>query len=345
MDSKRIGWVDIARGIGIFLVVIGHVSQNPYLGKVIYSFHMPLFFILSGYLYKNIKNLSLKEFVRKKAKSILVPYFIFGIFTLLYWIIIERKIRNQTESPIWQFANIFLCFGGDKNYIYNIPLWFLPALLNTEIIFNFFMQKREKYVKILILIISIIGVVYSKYINIRLPFCLDTLMVTLPFYALGYYLKEKYNEKINEISDNKIKSIKIYILIPLLLIVTIVLSLLVNKRLDINNLQLPNYIVLYLCAISGSIAIILMSMKIKSRIFKYLGINSLVIMSLHEPIKRIVIILFSKITTFYVEFIRNNIFCILVISIITILVIVPEIEVINRYFPFVVGKKRREKNA
>lgn len=42
MNEQRIQWIDSARGIGILLVVIGHVSKSPYLGKFIYSFHMPI---------------------------------------------------------------------------------------------------------------------------------------------------------------------------------------------------------------------------------------------------------------------------------------------------------------
>ena len=50
--TKRIEWIDIAKGIGIILVVIGHISQIKVLNDIIYSFHMPLFFIISWYLYK-----------------------------------------------------------------------------------------------------------------------------------------------------------------------------------------------------------------------------------------------------------------------------------------------------
>lgn len=191
MNEQRIQWIDSARGIGILLVVIGHVSKSPYLGKFIYSFHMPLFFIISGYLYNN-KKYAQKAYIKRKAENILVPYFIFGICSLVYWILIERNIRNQTEKlPIWQFVNMFLCFGGDENYIYNAPLWFLPALLNTEIICSFLFKLKEKNIKIIAFIISIIGVIFSKCIAIRLPFCIDIVMVTIPFYVFGYYLKQK----------------------------------------------------------------------------------------------------------------------------------------------------------
>ncbi len=50
VERKRLMWLDAARGIGILLVLLGHTS--PSFGKFIYGFHMPLFFIISGFLYK-----------------------------------------------------------------------------------------------------------------------------------------------------------------------------------------------------------------------------------------------------------------------------------------------------
>ena len=81
MSNNRILWVDIAKGIGILLVLIGHVSQNSYISSFIYSFHIPLFFIISGYLYKNKKN-----YIRNKTTTILIPYLFFSIISFIYCI-------------------------------------------------------------------------------------------------------------------------------------------------------------------------------------------------------------------------------------------------------------------
>lgn len=94
-SNKRIQWIDIAKGIGIILVLIGHISLNKKINNFIYSFHMPLFFILSGYLYKNKEN-----YVKKKTKTILVPYFIVSIISFVYWFLIERHIREQNIFPL-----------------------------------------------------------------------------------------------------------------------------------------------------------------------------------------------------------------------------------------------------
>lgn len=104
---------------------------------------MPAFFFISGYLYK-----TKQRFVKQKFKSIMIPYFFFAIITYLYWSIIERKLRNQTQNIFETGINILFMRGGNAEYIYNIALWFLPCLFFTEIIYysirNFI--KNEKNV-------------------------------------------------------------------------------------------------------------------------------------------------------------------------------------------------------
>ena len=70
--DKRDYSIDIARGIACLLVVVGHVPTTPSLLHTwIYSFHMPLFFIISGIVLNT--NDSVKEFIKKRCKTLLVP--------------------------------------------------------------------------------------------------------------------------------------------------------------------------------------------------------------------------------------------------------------------------------
>lgn len=78
-SEKRNTYLDVIKGIGIFLVVLAHVSESHSITRVIYSFHMPLFFIISGYVYgKYNKVENCRLFVQKKISSLLVPYFVIG---------------------------------------------------------------------------------------------------------------------------------------------------------------------------------------------------------------------------------------------------------------------------
>lgn len=64
--AKRIEYLDYAKGIGIILVVLGHILIKGNIKIYIYSFHMPLFFIISGYLFNYINIINFKEVINKK---------------------------------------------------------------------------------------------------------------------------------------------------------------------------------------------------------------------------------------------------------------------------------------
>jgi fucose 4-O-acetylase-like acetyltransferase len=71
--TNRINWIDIAKGIGIFLVVLGHTGIPVKLSYWIYSFHMPLFFFISGMCFDISKYQSFKSILLKKSKTLLLP--------------------------------------------------------------------------------------------------------------------------------------------------------------------------------------------------------------------------------------------------------------------------------
>lgn len=339
IKNKRILWIDISKGIGIILVLIGHVSQNQYINSFIYSFHMPLFFIISGYLYNDKP-----KYIRKKIKSILIPYLFLAIISFIYWYFIERYLREQDIKPLNAFFNIWLAKGGDTNYVFNVALWFLPCLFVTELIFHFLI-KRIKNTRVLFLIIflfSIIGYGYARFEFIRLPFGIDIAFIAIGFYFLGYlwrYNGEKFFKQSN------LNTIKKIIISCLCFIIVTIISLLGNS-MDMNNLKYPIYPLIYLTPIIATFMIYLISnMLNKDRILSYIGANTLIIMGIHEPIKRIVIEIIHRVTNISNDILRTQIFGILSITIILILTCVPCIYVINNYLPFLIGRKKEKKNA
>lgn len=91
ITNKRDYNVDIAKGIAIILVVIGHMnhffSYEDLIPTIIYSFHMPLFIILSGYVFNYHPEISQKEYICKRFGQIMKPYFIFAAITFLYYFV------------------------------------------------------------------------------------------------------------------------------------------------------------------------------------------------------------------------------------------------------------------
>ena len=109
-------WYDIAKGIGIILVVLGH-GMFP-LHSLIDSFHMPLFFVLSG-MFIHFNKYTVKDYVFKKFKRIMVP---FCIYTALYW---SSNVLLGIEQPtgmLWFLYTLFVSIS-----LYYIIGTFLPA--------------------------------------------------------------------------------------------------------------------------------------------------------------------------------------------------------------------------
>lgn len=127
--KQRLIYFDITKGFAIFLVVLGHIFNGSRFDRWISSFHMPLFFIISGCLlkYNDYKNISLKEFIRKRINGLIIPYIYFSILNTILIFIINRFIIEDL------IINILRVLVGQSVY----ALWFLPALFISEIIFLF----------------------------------------------------------------------------------------------------------------------------------------------------------------------------------------------------------------
>lgn len=98
MNKERNHTIDILRGIAIFLVVFGHVTHLPELRTYIWGFHIPIFFFISGLLFRKEKFEKFTDFLKSRLKNIVLPYAIFYLATLVYWILIERHSRGADVS-------------------------------------------------------------------------------------------------------------------------------------------------------------------------------------------------------------------------------------------------------
>ena len=113
MNMSRIQSIDNAKGIGIILVVIGHsVDVFSAIGVSISSFHMPLFFILSGFLF-NENNNSLKDFVYKRTRQLLIPFVAFSIIIAFVQSILLPsysllELKEKAPCALWFIGILYL---------------------------------------------------------------------------------------------------------------------------------------------------------------------------------------------------------------------------------------------
>lgn len=318
MEKERINYLDYAKGVSILLVVLGHIyySDNPI--KIwIYSFHMPLFFIISGFLSTNYVSND-KTRIIKKFKSLIIPYILFGGIIIFFKIIFNAGLTGVVKSYILYFLT---GTGLDA-------LWFLPALFLIEV-YNILIYKiNNKYLRISIVTLLFLFGLLGK--NIYLNMSLITLYRS--FVGLGFFIFGKYTFKL-------IKKIDLsYLNTLILFIITIILAL-KNKCIDLWGLNFNNIPIYILCSILGSFTVIMFFKKICNvdiKVLKYFSLNSLILMATHQPILDII----NKITGFSYYKMIIGIFVFIIILIIEI----PIIYIINTHFPYILGKvKRKEK--
>lgn len=122
--TERIDWIDVMKGLGMFLVILGHImnSRNVNLCVWLWSFHMPLFFFASG-LVKSGKTISggFLFFLRKKVFSLMIPHLTLSVYTLL-----KDALDAMAEGGLREM--------GSVNIISSFSSWFLPALFAVELI-------------------------------------------------------------------------------------------------------------------------------------------------------------------------------------------------------------------
>ena len=203
---KRIDWIDIAKGLAIVLMVIGHTIPNNHFITLIFSFHMPLFIFLSGFVYKLPKDkCDLLTRLKKYIKKILFPYL---IILFICSIIIFYK---NYDWNFLNFINFFiknLLWGNGTGYTFfgidfvNIgPIWFLVTLFFSKIIFDLINYKfGYDDLKINIIIycfLLLCGIEIG--LSVWLPQNFDIVLVFLFYLYVGYLFKQYYDKiKINK---------------------------------------------------------------------------------------------------------------------------------------------------
>lgn len=275
--KKRNISLDIAKGIGIILVVLGHTKAPEELINFIFCFHMPLFFLISGYLFNFEKwKYRFSCFFQSRMERLIIPYFLTSLcFFYPFWFFLGRHFGKEKEldiSPIKEFVGIFYGSAADHYLSFNIPLWFLPCLFISELIF-FFILKHVKTIELKIITIlgmSVLGIMIGKLY--ALPWSIDIAMVVQIFLGVGYVLKiKKFN-------------ISVWIGIASLSILLIDVHFL--GRVDTASRYYKNALMYFVGGISGTLFILWISdiiarVKYISKLFSYLGMQSMTIFIWH----------------------------------------------------------------
>ncbi|MCR4774915.1 MAG: acyltransferase family protein [Saccharofermentans sp.] len=281
MDSNEkthILWIDVAKGIGVYLVFLGHMwyaCTPPVVNQVIYSFHVPLFFLLSGFVFDvGNKSQGFVGFVLLKAKRLLLPIVIYNVACALLFI-----PSSWNELGIVGFLNEIFCFQG--NCYFNKPSWFFFTLFEIYILMYLVRLHRigVRFKILLLMLLFIAGFFMNKY-ELVLFFGFDRVLITAGFFVLGSIAKDIYEKK-------RIPAWGHYVIIVGSIISLILFGVILNEKTSIYHRVLGCYPAFLLAGISGSICICYISQLIShlckrlSNHFVSIGSDSVFIIGTH----------------------------------------------------------------
>lgn len=317
-QASRLSWLDVLKGMGIVLVVIGHIYSNRIVFYWLYSFHMPLFFLAAGWVYKEKPILT---DIKRRIQTIVVPYFSFGFLVLLYWQVIERRFRDSDMSFMESLLGLFS--GSYNSLDFNVHLWFLPCFFVTVVLFNILVNLGGR--KTAYAISAIMSLIYVVLPMPELHWGGNRVFKYIAFYAVGAFGTKK---KVGEVADKRLGA-------------AVAAIVLLGLNFFLSYINQTTGIMWFVTALIGVVALVLTAQLInENRILQYFGRSSLIVLCIHGPVYRIVVKIISIPLHMGTDAVRANLLLTMIVVVITMTVCSLAYEIVIRVVPWMVGKKK-----
>lgn len=270
IQNKRIEWIDMARGIGMLCVMAGHLNLS-YLGRWMYSFHIPLFFFLSGYCHKGGKNFKL--YINQKIRKLLIPYIFFGTVIVLFDLVVYQG-ENFSDNII-----------GFLLQIRWTTLWYIFVLFWVDIFLFVLLQYFDSKIIFCFSILGVvIGFMYYRLGGISLPWNLDITLMAFIFYVSGYFCKEKRLVESIQNGGGVNKKVLMTFCFGINMLGFCINWFLFHSGLNMFGNSYANPVITYISAFSGIMGVVIFSDMMIVRQVAYVGRNTMVYFTLHQSI-------------------------------------------------------------
>lgn len=286
---ERNEFIDIAKGIGMLLIIIGHLGVFSgiwvYPIYIISLFHVAFFFFISG-LFLNPNKRDFKSFVLSKFRRLIKPYFIYGFLALITYLIVTPNLVDVNLKE--QFIHYLLGMRLNNTYIFTGALWFLTCLFITSII-SFLVVKLPSPIQTIFVVLSLFLCWYNSCKSgLVLPLNMDVSFFMTPIMILAFSVK-KYIVKIVDEKSYKWKLSLLCILVCCVYL--LVLKYFAFKTVDPYSNSFGIAPLTFLCSIAGfyvvfhvtSIITYRAHIGLKSAI-RYIGKNSIIYLVIHQQL-------------------------------------------------------------
>lgn len=340
--SNRYHWVDYAKAFGILGVVLLHTGVDEFTSRMIRIALIPLFFFLAGLFATSSKYKSFGSFLLIRNGKLLISYLFFNLVTFLFWYYFGRHYGADAAwniPPSEALQGVLI--GTSASLIHHAPLWFLTCLMVVQtahhIIFYFIENKYMRMVELALLFAA--SYFFYKLEIKGLPWGVDVAFTMISFYSLGALMKDFLFSRSNWYGGD----VKVQVLVSIFSFATtlVIYNLNIEPRVSAN--YLGNYFLFYIGALAGIFTLI-SAFKVLERYFgdikfiSYIGENTLIILALHlmaaSAVKALVVWGFKLPLSIFDEPGMSY-----VLTVLSILILVPVMYVINKLLPFTVGRK------
>ncbi len=289
-------WIDHLKAFGIFLVVYGHsFSLDWGINQWIYSFHMPLFFLISGYLIRE-QELALGwwAFTKKTLSSLLPAYVIFVAVCYVVWLFVLRHFGADAGDAIPWYRPLLAALWGtgtlDSFSVFPIVLWFFPCLIVSRFLLYLFHRAPGFGFPIVSSVVCVAGLFWPS--DRVLPWELETALVAQFFLMIGFFAKSR------SIVESRSKTVRIVLGACLLAAGSI--GAFVNGDVEMRTSVYSNGLLFLGNAIAISFGLCLLASLLPgSRLSRFLSRETILIFPLHP-------IVFSVLFGIYVFVFRQD---------------------------------------
>ena len=341
-ERKR--YLDYAKGFGILCIVLAHCIQyfKPMipLNKFVCSFHVPVFFVVSGFLawINRNKDISFNLFVKRRACFLLIPYVIYSLFnSTLKLSVLALKNAISAEAIKDEMVALFITGNG--------TVWFLVTLFIVEVLFFLVKPYIGKWALYISVVFLILPYMLYPFLQFSVGVVIIRVVAAIGFYLFGY----KLCELIESVSKHVHRCIYLFVVISGTVSYFILGS---NFSFFDGKFQGPVYslisgVLLSVAAVCGCKCLeeeSSLNNSLISNVLEFFGKNSIIVMLIHPTI----LLLFTY--PFAAKFwgmdgfisVITAIFLFLIISVVQ----VPVVYVVNRWFGWTLGRiKKVEKNG
>jgi fucose 4-O-acetylase-like acetyltransferase len=331
--TNRLVWIDWMKAIGMLLIIWGHCFPIG-LTSFVYSFSVPLFFMVSGYLSKNEN--SLKLFWKKNLRTLVIPYLLLCfIKDADFWI---KNLCNLKEL-FCSFCGIFLGFHTFEDAPGAKNLWFVYSLFLLKLLFQ--LIKSDKW-RLGITVFSVAaGVVYNR-LGIELSWAFTNSFLAMPYFLIGHLFKTSWRESLETVIG-RVRQFPLFIAVFMCAVLFVVVYMLSGYNGpawmycgNYGNSVFLFYFLGFLGTFGTFVISILLNM-VRMKAITIISAGTIVVLQFHRDV-------YHPLGKFILEQGWVNVGSMgvstFLASVVVLFVFVPVILIVGKYFPILLGGRR-----